>query len=121
MADKLTEERVIRDVERNPGCIPAHLSAEEKAILPTLIDTGRVVVRYQSGVQCYYTREQIQDMDTGAAMERETLPLAAGLHEDGTIHIYVDEVDSGLNIGLSDDGCLYVRVDESKRAMMVSA
>jgi len=49
----------------------------------------------------------------------ENVPLAAGLHRDGKIHIYVHGKDSGLNIGLEDDGTLWVRVDESKRAMKV--
>ncbi len=48
------------------------------------------------------------------------IPLASGLHRDGTIHIYVKGADSGLSIGLEDDGTLWVRVDESKRAMRVS-
>jgi len=48
---------------------------------------------------------------------RDPLPLAAGLHSDGTIHVYVDEEDSGLSIGLDDDGTLVVRVDETKRTM----
>lgn len=45
------------------------------------------------------------------------IPLASGLHRDGTIHIYVHEEDSGLSVGLEDDGTLVVRVDESKRAI----
>jgi len=47
------------------------------------------------------------------------IPLAAGLHHDGTIHVYVDGLDSGLSIGLEDDGMLVVAVDESKRTMKV--
>lgn len=47
-------------------------------------------------------------------------PLAAGLHRDGTIHIYVHGEDSGLSIGLEKDDTLIVRVDESKRAMKVT-
>ena len=43
--------------------------------------------------------------------ELDELPLAAGLHQDGTIHIYVHGADSGLSIVL-DDGALWVRVDE---------
>lgn len=46
-------------------------------------------------------------------------PLAAGLHRDGTIHIYVQGDDSGLSVGLEEDGTLWVRVDESKRTMKV--
>ena len=41
---------------------------------------------------------------------RERIPLAAGLHRDGTIHIYVNEEDSGLSVGLLDDGTLIVKV-----------
>ena len=40
---------------------------------------------------------------------RELIPLAAGLHRDGTIHIYVNEEDSGLSVGL-EDGTLIVKV-----------
>jgi len=47
-------------------------------------------------------------------------PLAAGLHHDGTIHVYVKGVDSGLSIGLAEDGTLWITVDESKRKMKVS-
>lgn len=47
-------------------------------------------------------------------------PLSAGLHRDGTIHIYVSNVDSGLNIGIKEDGTLVVKVDESKRSRRVS-
>lgn len=44
------------------------------------------------------------------------IPLSAGLHEDGTIHIYVYEKDSGLRIGLdTDKSGLVIRVDESAR------
>ena len=31
--------------------------------------------------------------------QHETIPLAAGLHHDGTIHIYVDGKDAGMRIG----------------------
>ena len=48
-----------------------------------------------------------------------TIPLAAGLHRDGTIHIYVDGNDSGLSVGLTEDRTLLVKVDESKRSMKV--
>jgi len=48
------------------------------------------------------------------------IPLAAGLHQDGTLHVYVQGEDSGLSVGLDDDGTLWVRVDESKRAMKVA-
>jgi len=48
------------------------------------------------------------------------VPLAARLHHDGTIRIYVQGEDSGLSVGLEDDGTLWVRVDESKRAMKVA-
>lgn len=47
------------------------------------------------------------------------IPLAAGLHTDGTIHIYVYEKDSGLRIGLDTDGIgLVIKVDESARKLM---
>lgn len=49
----------------------------------------------------------------------EAIPLAAGLHRDGTIHVYVYDRDSGLRIGLEDDGIgLVIRVDESARNLM---
>ena len=43
------------------------------------------------------------------------IPLAAGLHQDGTLHIYVYGKDSGLRIRLNDEGGLIVHVDESVR------
>ena len=49
---------------------------------------------------------------------RELIPLAAGLHKDGTIHIYVNEEDSGLSVGTLKDGTLIVKIDESLRAMV---
>ena len=56
-----------------------------------------------------------------AELENPQVPrLAAGLRQDGTLHIYVDMADSGLSVGLDDDGTLWVRVDESKRAMKVT-
>lgn len=54
-------------------------------------------------------------------MLRETheglTPLAAGLHADGTVHVYVYEKDSGLRIGLDPDGSvgLIIHYDESAR------
>ena len=47
------------------------------------------------------------------------IPLAAGLHHDGTIHIYTHGKDAGLRIGLEPDGTLWVRVAESNRMMKV--
>ena len=61
------------------------------------------------------------DLDDEMQGAEGIIPLAAGLHQDGTIHIYVKGEDSGLSIGLADDGTLWVRVDESKRAMKVSS
>ena len=49
------------------------------------------------------------------------VPLAAGLHRDGTLHIYVHGKDSGVSVGLEADDTLWVRVDESKRAMRVTS
>lgn len=47
------------------------------------------------------------------AKQHETIPLAAGLHHDGTIHIYVDEKDSGMRIGRNVAGTgLIVEVDK---------
>jgi len=51
--------------------------------------------------------------------ELDELPLAMGLHLDGTVHIYTYGDDSGLSIEIADDGTLLVRVDESKPTMMV--
>ena len=47
------------------------------------------------------------------------IPIAAGLHRDGTIHIYVHGEDSGLSVALDDNGTLVVKVDESKREIKV--
>ena len=43
------------------------------------------------------------------------IPLAAGLHQDGTLHIYVRGAYSGLRIELADKDELIVHVDESVR------
>jgi len=50
-------------------------------------------------------------------------PLAAGLHRDGSIHIYTDGEDSGLRIGRDKDkkGGLIVYVDESTRLAALAA
>lgn len=56
--------------------------------------------------------------DTEIEERREKIPFGAGLHRDGTIHIYVDEKDSGLGVGLLEDGTLVVKVDESMRTMI---
>ena len=45
------------------------------------------------------------------------IPLAAGLHIDGTIHVYMYGYDSGLRIGLDKD-ILMIKVDESARKLM---
>jgi len=56
-------------------------------------------------------------MEEDLMNDHETIPLAAGLHRDGTIHIYVNEEDSGLCVGLDPDkkGGLLVSVNESTR------
>lgn len=47
------------------------------------------------------------------------IPLAAGLHEDGTIHVYVHGNDSGLRIGMDPNGIgILITVDESARKLM---
>ena len=43
------------------------------------------------------------------------IPLASGMHRDGTIHIYTDGDDSGLWVGLDGKGGLIVGVNESTR------
>ena len=43
------------------------------------------------------------------------IPLAAGLHHDGTIHIYTDGADSGLWVGRDGKGGLIVGVNEDTR------
>lgn len=64
----------------------------------------------------YDIDEKTGDYDTRT--HREKIPLTAGLHRDGTIHIYVKEKDSGLSVGLLEDGTLVVKVDESMRTMI---
>jgi len=43
------------------------------------------------------------------------IPLAAGMHTDGTLHIYVYGKDSGLQITLDGKDGLIVHIDESVR------
>ena len=58
-----------------------------------------------------------EDMPMPEDESAGAIPLAAGLHRDGTIHIYTDGDDSGLRIGRDKDkeGGLIVYVDESTR------
>jgi hypothetical protein len=56
--------------------------------------------------------------DTEIEERREKIPFGAGLHQDGTIHIYIKEKDSGLSVGLLEDETLVVKVDESMRTMI---
>ena len=41
--------------------------------------------------------------------------LTSGLGSDGTIHIYVDEQDSGLRIELDADGVLVIHPGDTAR------
>ena len=43
------------------------------------------------------------------------IPLAGGIHSDGTLHIYVYGEDSGLQIMLDGKDGLIVHIDESVR------
>ncbi len=47
--------------------------------------------------------------------EREVIPLAAGLHHDGTIHIYTDGKDSGMRIEIDADGVLVIHPGDTAR------
>lgn len=101
----------------------------DKTLMTRYINTAGIALLYRNRKEVLHdpTRFGIDvvggketcDMETeepNAEPESPT-PLAAGMHRDGTIHIYVDGEDSGLSVGLELGGTLVVKVDESKRSI----
>lgn len=121
------EKEILEHVRQHPGCGRVDLLATigDKNVANEIdcMVVARKLDRWYTGtVPAYHIpgtyRPPHLIADTDGTQEG-VIPLAAGLHRDGTIHIYVKEKDSGLSVGLLDDGTLIVKVDESKRAMKV--
>ena len=116
------EKEILEHIRQHPGCYRTdlviaigHPDAANQA--NGLVREGKLERWYQGTVLRYYipgTHIKHYMREPEAAQE-DPLPLAAGLHRDGTIHIYIDEQDSGLSIGREEDGSLTVKVDESRR------
>ena len=109
------EKEILNYVRQHPGCnrqdlitATGHPNAGNEAdriVRDEKLDrwyTGQVPAYYIPGT---YTPPHLREPEM-----RELIPLAAGLHKDGTIHIYVNEEDSGLSVGLLEDGTLIVKV-----------
>ena len=122
------EEEILDHVRQHPGCnrqeliaATGHLHAALEAdhmVWGGKLDrwyTGQVPAYYIPGTYTPphlrpYTPPNLRESEASGAEMRELIPLAAGLHRDGTIHIYVNEDDSGLSVGLLEDGTLVVKV-----------
>ena len=117
------EEEILDYVRQHPGCkrqgliaATGHLhagNAADRMVREGKLDrwyTGEEIVYYIPGT---YLPPHLRELEM-----RELIPLAAGLHRDGAIHIYVNEEDSGLSVGLLEDGTLSVRVAGPKWAMV---
>lgn len=132
------ETEVLEYVRQNPGCkggdlirnvqwqsetetpdYNAQCNAADEA--NCMVSKGKLDRWYTGTVPAYYIPGTYTPphliADTEDAQEG-AIPLAAGLHRDETIHIYVKEKDSGLSVGLLEDGTLIVKVDESMRTMV---
>ena len=71
-------------------------------------------------INCAFEQEDVSPFEEGAVQMHEdesagAIPLAAELHSDGTIHIYVDGDVSGLWVGMDGAGGLIVGVNEATR------
>ena len=110
------EKEILDYVRQHPGCnrtdlitATGHPNAGNEA---DHMAWGGTLDRWYTGqVPAYY----IPGTYTPPEM-RERIPLAAGLHKDGTIHIYVNEEDSGLSVGLLEDGTLHVKIKAEQSA-----
>jgi hypothetical protein len=119
------EKEILEYVRQHPGCergtfdMIKHSDAAEEA--DRMVSDGKLDRWYSGTVPAYYIPgtytppHLIADTDD---TQEGAIPLAAELHRDGTIHIYVKEKDSGLSVGLLEDGTLVVKVDESMRTMI---
>ena len=112
------EKEILDYVRQHPGCnrqrliaATGHLHAGNAA--DHMVWGGKLDRWYIGQVPTYYIPGTYVPSEL-----RELIPLAAGLHRDGTIHVYVNEEDSGLSVGLLEDGTLSVRVAGPKWAMV---
>lgn len=120
------ETVILEYVQQHPGCsrvelmgIVGYQNAGNE--IDRMVPVGKLDRWYTGTSPAYYIpgtyRPPHLIADADGTQEGAT-PLAAGLHRDGTIHIYVKEKDSGLSVGLLEDGTLIVKVDESMRTMV---
>ena len=109
------EKEILDYVRQHPGCNrqdliegTGHLSAGNLA--DHMAWEYKLDRWYTGQVPAYYIPGTHMPPHLGEPETRELIPLAAGLHKGGTIHIYVNEADSGLSVELLEDGTLIVKV-----------
>ena len=84
----------IRNVLKNsPGAHPGYFNSAEQKCLSTLVECGEVIVRHVDGVPHYYLPAQAE-----FCSDLPKVPLAARLHNDGSIHVYFNGEDVGIKI-----------------------
>ena len=115
------EEEILDYVREHPGDNRSDIGAafgdlEAEYEADRMVRDGKLDRWYTGQVPAYYIPGTNTPPNLRESELRELIPLAAGLHRDGTIHIYVNEEDSGLSVGLLEDGTLHVKIKAEKSA-----
>ena len=119
--DATFEKEILDYVRQHLGCnrqgliaATGHIHAGNEA--DRMVDEGKLDRWYTGQVPAYYIPGTYTPPHLRELEMRELIPLAAGLHHDGTIHIYVNEEDSGLSVGLLEDGTLHMKIKAEQSA-----
>ena len=115
------EKEILDYVREHPGCNRSDIGAaignlEAEYEADRTVRDGKLDRWYTGQVPAYYIPGTYAPPHLREPEMRELIPLAAGLHHDGTIHIYVNEEDSGLSVGLLEDGTLIVKIKAEQSA-----
>lgn len=98
-------------IYNNPGTSLSGFYGTAMQQVEDLIKHGHVIVEYLGTKKRYYPSKPIAEK----GVEDAKVYLAAGLHRDGTIHIYLKEKDVGLRIrpSPSEDHMIITTDDDS--------